>query len=127
MVFKFRGRVVGGTLAVMLLAANALAADVASKALITQVQKRLAELGYKPGAANGKVGAQTQTAIREYQETVGLRATGVPSEELLRQLSAPCEVSVSGGSRSGIATQPTGGCKKVKEVLPGVGVIDLNP
>ena len=58
-----------------------------SPAAIKSVQTRLAELGYDPGAVDGKFGATTQIAVRRFQKDRGLTPTGQLSEEVIAALS----------------------------------------
>ena len=50
------------------------------------VQQELARRGYNPGRIDGVLGAQTQSAIRDFQEDNGLPATGEVSLELVNYL-----------------------------------------
>jgi peptidoglycan hydrolase-like protein with peptidoglycan-binding domain len=61
------------------------------------VQRRLKELGYDPGAIDGGVGAQTQIAIRRFEQDRGMRVTGRLSEALVAELgkSGPRTIAVS--------------------------------
>ena len=43
---------------------------------IQAVQQRLSELGYEPGDADGLLGAQTETAVMNFQHDMGLDETG---------------------------------------------------
>jgi membrane-bound lytic murein transglycosylase B len=52
-----------------------------------ELQERLAARGYQPGAADSIIGANTRTAIRQFQQSLGWPADGYPTPELLRQLS----------------------------------------
>lgn len=62
--------------------------DLARKAVVG-VQTRLAELGYKPGPADGIMGPATAKAIRHYQKDAGLNADGKASETLIARLRQP--------------------------------------
>jgi peptidoglycan hydrolase-like protein with peptidoglycan-binding domain len=48
---------------------------------VLQAQRRLQALGFDPGPIDGVLGPRTEEAIREYQRTQGLRATGVLDAE----------------------------------------------
>ncbi len=50
------------------------------------VQQELARRGYDPGRIDGVLGAQTQSAIRDFQEDNGLPVTGEVSLELVNYL-----------------------------------------
>ena len=47
------------------------------KSIVIQSQKKLAELGYSPGVADGIVGKNTIRAIKSYQTKSGLPITGI--------------------------------------------------
>jgi len=55
--------------------------------LIGEVQKMLAERGYNPGPADGKMGPQTQTAVKAFQRSAGLPETGTINFSLLNALN----------------------------------------
>ncbi|MFS8183030.1 lytic murein transglycosylase [Pseudovibrio denitrificans] len=50
------------------------------------LQKRLSEMGYKPGAVDGKIGQRTRQAIQAYQKASGLVPDGHDSIKLLNRL-----------------------------------------
>ncbi|GLO72414.1 murein transglycosylase [Phaeobacter inhibens] len=50
------------------------------------LQKRLTAKGFDTGGADGVIGPNSETAIRAYQQSRGLPATGTPSPALLREL-----------------------------------------
>src|SRR5262245_14070115 len=49
---------------------------------LAAVQRRLAELGYDPGPADGRAGPRTRAAIQAFQRDRGLVADGEPSPAL---------------------------------------------
>jgi len=51
------------------------------------VQKRLAELGYKPGPVDGMAGPQTRAAIRSFQRDQGMPESGEVTPEVIDALS----------------------------------------
>lgn len=53
---------------------------------VMQLQKRLAELGYLSGTADGKFGANTKTAVKLFQKALGLSQTGVATVSLQEKL-----------------------------------------
>ena len=53
---------------------------------MTELQKRLAEMGYDPGPIDGKLGNATRIAIKQAQLRFGLPADSYPSIELLQRL-----------------------------------------
>lgn len=54
--------------------------------LVRQIEARLASKGYQVGAIDGTLDADTQVAIRTYQQQRGLAVTGQPSADLLADL-----------------------------------------
>jgi peptidoglycan hydrolase-like protein with peptidoglycan-binding domain len=54
--------------------------------LVLQAQRQLKALGFNPGAVDGKLGAQTEAALREYQRAYRLAQTGLLDEATQRSL-----------------------------------------
>jgi len=54
--------------------------------IIKPIQKRLAELGYDPGPADGKMGGKTRKAIMAFQYVHGLPIDGRPNQDLLLRI-----------------------------------------
>ena len=65
---------------------------------VTQIQTRLAELGYDPGTADGIFGSRTQAAVRAFQQDYGLAVDGIVGDNTLRALGL---LGDSGGGSSG--------------------------
>lgn len=65
---------------------QALASPALSNALVLMLQLNLEWLGWDPGSTDGMIGPSTRTAIRAFQESVGMRSTGGVSFELLRAI-----------------------------------------
>lgn len=57
-----------------------------SEAAISQAQRLLTQRGYAPGPADGKLGPQTQDAIRSFQKDAGLPVTGEVDAALITAL-----------------------------------------
>jgi peptidoglycan hydrolase-like protein with peptidoglycan-binding domain len=55
---------------------------------MARLQDALNRLGFDAGPADGEFGARTATAVRAFQSSVGLRATGVPTTRLLALATA---------------------------------------
>lgn len=77
----------------------------ASESEIETVQRALQHLGFDPGSIDGEIGSRTRSAIRAYQESVGLPVTGTltaPVKERLLQTSpaAPQSKAVDGHTPS---------------------------
>lgn len=51
-------------------------------AVVTRIQRGLAQLGYHPGPVDGAMGPQTASAIRQYQGDYGLLTDGKASPQL---------------------------------------------
>ncbi len=51
-----------------------------------ELQQRLADRGFTPGAADGIIGANPRKAIRAFQQTLGWPADGYPTPPLLARL-----------------------------------------
>lgn len=54
--------------------------------LVRAVQRELKERGYDTGPADGKLREDTRAAIASYEKAEGLPVTGVPTDELLREI-----------------------------------------
>ena len=48
---------------------------------VTQLQQQLLLRGYSPGPADGALGAQTRSALRDFQKTEGMPITGELTEQ----------------------------------------------
>ena len=57
-----------------------------SHLVVRAVQRELALRGYDVGAVDGQLSDKTRTAIAAFQTREGLAVTGVPSDDLLRQI-----------------------------------------
>lgn len=57
-----------------------------SQLVVRAVQRELAARGYDVGAVDGQLSSQTRSAIASFQKKEGLPITGVPSDDLLRQI-----------------------------------------
>lgn len=53
---------------------------------IRLVQQRLEDVGFNPGAKDGKLGVSTREAIKEYQKLFGFFVDGKPTKELVAHL-----------------------------------------
>ena len=59
---------------------------IVARDLVIEAQERLYELNYNPGLADGTVSRMTEQAIREFEERLGLVASGRLTQGLLRHL-----------------------------------------
>lgn len=87
-------------LAASALAQTASGAPQSFQELVTDIQRMLTELGYRPGGVDGKMGERTRQAIRRYQSNTGLPVDGHPSQALRQHLL------VTTGAAPSAATPP---------------------
>ncbi len=60
--------------------------DRPDSGVVRAVQRQLARIGFDPGRSDGRLGARTTQAIKDYQHARDLRADGRPTRELLVRL-----------------------------------------
>ena len=77
------------------------------QALVTDIQRMLTELGYRPGGVDGKMGERTRQAIRRYQSNTGLTVDGHPSHALREHLLATTGAAPAASAPSGDAGAAT--------------------
>ena len=53
---------------------------------VMSLQEMLFDMGYLSEEADGKFGANTEAAVKEYQKTAGLEETGIVTDELMDQV-----------------------------------------
>lgn len=53
---------------------------------VTELQKRLVQLGYVLGTADGKYGPKTEAAVRRFQRERGLRVDGLAGTQTVKEL-----------------------------------------
>jgi len=58
---------------------------------VRELQRLLTDKGFDTGPANGIIGPKTKQALRDYQTSQGLAATGQPDRETLRSLASDTE------------------------------------
>lgn len=75
------------------LSAKAAPATSAERERMMLIQRGLAELGYRPGPADGIAGEQTRQAIRQFQRDRGLPETGVLDRRALEELGKVTGIS----------------------------------
>lgn len=69
---------------------------------IEQLQRTLNDKGFDAGPVDGNWGPQTQSALRNFQQAKGLKATGQPDPQTLSALGVKEGASsATGGSSSG--------------------------
>ncbi len=79
--------------------------------LIALIQTALAEAGQDPGAADGKMGPKTRTAIERYQATHALPVDGQASQSLLTHIDGA------------LGREPLASSSRLAEMLPELGPI----
>lgn len=108
--------------AALLLTAGAQAAGPgAASADIRAIQQELAAHGYSPGKADGRLGARTQGAIRDYQSDAGLPVDGAPSAALLEHLRSPQSHVQAKGLQVNQADVPQDVVIRAQQLLKGRG------
>lgn len=53
---------------------------------VTELQKKLAQLGYVVGTTDGKFGSKTEAAVRRFQKERGLRVDGLAGTQTIKEL-----------------------------------------
>jgi len=64
----------------------AIGKTLSKKEMVIESQKRLKELGYKPGPADGIIGNKTRESIAKYQQCNGLKITRTLDKNTLSSL-----------------------------------------
>jgi peptidoglycan hydrolase-like protein with peptidoglycan-binding domain len=59
--------------------------------IVADIQRELTRRGLYDGPADGVIGPKTDAAIRDFETSVALKASGDPTEEVLRLLRAPAK------------------------------------
>lgn len=76
------------------------AAWVPTTAQLQEVQRRLAEEGFDPGSADGKIGPRTIAAIQEYQRSVDVEPDGKLTEDLYKRLTVQPDATTGSSNSS---------------------------
>ena len=87
---------------------------------VRAVQKRLKELGYYNGSADGDFGPATEAAVKAFQKANGLKADGKVGKQTLAKMNAKTAVSKgsSSSSSSSSKTKTTTSPKKTAKPTP---------
>ena len=80
----------------VLLAPGAGYPGVGRSALVRALQRRLAQLGDRPGPIDGRYGPLTERAVARFQAAHGLRIDGIAGPQTLAALTAPIPVLYPG-------------------------------
>jgi peptidoglycan hydrolase-like protein with peptidoglycan-binding domain len=67
---------------------------------VRQVQQKLDDMGYHPGAKDGVMGTRTETALRNFQRDKGINATGQLDDQTLSALGVRTGSANAGRSGS---------------------------
>jgi peptidoglycan hydrolase-like protein with peptidoglycan-binding domain len=63
------------------------AAPRSQLAIVTDIQRELVRRGYYDGTVDGLYGPKTDAAIRDFEQAAGIKASGVPSEAVLKTIT----------------------------------------
>ena len=85
--------------------------------LVKQAQEKLSAAGHEAGPADGKMGPQTQAALKEFQESKGLEASGRLDQETIAALGVSDSGSASSGASS--SSGPSSSAERTAEPNPG--------
>jgi peptidoglycan hydrolase-like protein with peptidoglycan-binding domain len=92
--------------------------------LVTDIQRMLTDLGYRPGPVDGKMGDRTRQAIRRYQSNTGQPVDGHPSPALHRHLRITTGAAAPAASTAGASPGATTEKSERKAAWQGQTVSD---
>jgi peptidoglycan hydrolase-like protein with peptidoglycan-binding domain len=107
----------------------AVAPRLSGRRLITEIQRKLAALGYDPGPADGLMGWKTRAAIRSYQSQKGVGVTGEASQALLDHLYARAsddDGAAPSAPASTASAVPTGAAM-IREIQQSLAALGYEP
>ncbi len=90
------------------------------QAQMRDIEARLKAAGFDPGPVDGTFTAQTDKALREYQQKHGLRVTGLIGDETLKEIMAP-------QARSGATPSKTPDTERTPSVTPPTKTMPSEP
>ena len=67
---------------------------------VQELQSKLAQLGYGVGTADGKFGAKTESAVRNFQKDHGLRVDGLAGAQTIKEVKRLTEQSTNGSGKA---------------------------
>lgn len=91
-----------------------------SPQLVMQVQEKLSATGHKAGPADGKLGPKTQAALKDFQQSKGLEASGRIDQQTLAELGVSADASgaSSAGATSSSSSSPSSAAERTAEPKP---------
>ena len=104
---KFRRLIVA--LLALIAAMESVGVAAAPDARVESVQRRLTELGYEPGPADGLMGPRTRDAVRALQRDRGLPRSGRIDDATLEALGLALDAPASAAQSATPAAAPVGG------------------
>lgn len=67
---------------------------------VKELQSKLAQLGYGVGAVDGKFGAKTESAVRNFQKDHGLRVDGLAGTQTIKEINSLAGQSTNGSGKA---------------------------
>ncbi|OLN33969.1 spore cortex-lytic enzyme [Desulfosporosinus metallidurans] len=67
---------------------------------VKELQSKLAQLGYGVGTVDGKFGAKTESAVRNFQKDHGLRVDGLAGTQTIKELKRLAGQSTNGSGKA---------------------------
>lgn len=67
---------------------------------VSQLQTKLAQLGYAVGSVDGKFGPKTQAAVRKFQQDRGLKVDGIAGPQTVKELNRLTGQSTNASGKS---------------------------
>jgi peptidoglycan hydrolase-like protein with peptidoglycan-binding domain len=82
---------------------------------VKQAQEKLSAAGHDSGPADGIVGPKTQAALKEFQQSKGLQASGQLDQKTVAALGVSSSGSASSGGSSDKSSSSSGSSAKSSE------------
>ena len=67
---------------------------------VKELQSKLAQLGYAVGTVDGKFGAKTESAVRNFQKDHGLRVDGLAGTQTIKEIKSLAGQSTNGSGKA---------------------------
>jgi peptidoglycan hydrolase-like protein with peptidoglycan-binding domain len=74
--------------------------------IVLDIQRELTRRGFYDGTIDGRYGPKTDAAIRDFEQTTGLKSSSEPNEALLRAIKAATNKGAKTTGSTGRAAQP---------------------